>query len=73
MPSAEEIKVGYANQTRRLLSNHPTERSVFDRLWGEGKLREAYVLVHQVVENSKLTMSDEQINADKDFFWMFLY
>ncbi len=73
MPSVEEIKVEYANQTRRLLSNHPTERSAFDRLWGEGKLREAYVLAHQVLENSKLTMSDEQINADKDFFWMFLY
>lgn len=72
MQNLEEVKTEYVQNMRVLLSTHPRELEKFDSLWGNGKLREAYVLAHEVIKNLKLVMSADQSKADEKFFWLYI-
>ena len=72
MSNTDKIKTEYVRVARELLAGHPERRRIFDEFWDAGKFREAYLIVHETVQNSGISLSNEQRKTDEAFYWEFV-
>jgi len=68
----QDAKDGYLRETRRLLSDHPTELRIFEELWEAEKYRQAYLVVDKAIRNLGLARTEEGEKADEEFYWTFV-
>ena len=73
MSQLDDIADEYLKQARGLLSGYPDDLRNFEELWADGRRRDAYVLVTETTNRLDLTRSAECKNADKAFFWAYMY